>query len=88
MKVNFSPVRDTISAGVGVLFGGAGLVGTAAKKVLIAKGDGFGKRFLVGLAATFFTGGAALLPYLIATPGREAKADVQAARSNIVDDRY
>ena len=88
MKINFSPLRDGISAGLGVISGGVGLWGTAAKKTLIAPDDGLGKRFMVGLAATVFTGGTGFLPYIIAKPGREAEADVQHVRSQAVDDRY
>ena len=91
MKINspnISPVRDSISALLGVATAGAGLVGTAAKKFLISPDDSFGKRFMVGLCATLMTGGAALLPYLVATPGQDAQADLQNARQNIVDGRY
>ncbi len=86
--MKFSPVRDIVSGVVGAASGGVGLVGTAAKKFFIAKDDSFTKKFLVGVAITVVTGGTALLPYLIAAPGKEAKAEVAAARGGIVDGRY
>jgi hypothetical protein len=46
------------------------------------------KKILVGLAATLVTGGAALIPYLVASGGRETKADLAAARAQVVDARY
>jgi len=88
MKLNFHPFRDTLSVGLGLMTGGAGLVGTGAKKAFIREGDGLGKRFMVGLGATFFTGGAGLLPYLAAKPGASSQADVHSARGQAVDDRY
>ena len=86
MKIN--GFRDSVSALVGFASGGAGLVGTAAKKTLINEGDSFGKRFGVGLAASLLTGGLAIIPYLLATPGGEAKADVQNSRAQSFNDRY
>ena len=86
MKVN--GFRDSVSTLWGLASGGAGLIGTAAKKGLINEDDGFGKRLAVGTAATLLTGGLGLIPYLIATPGGESKADVQNARSQSFNDRY
>lgn len=86
--MKFSPVRDIASSVLGVAFGGVGLVGTAAKKFLVAQDDSFAKRFTIGAIATVVTGGAALLPFLVAKAGRETKAEVAAARQNVVDGRY
>ena len=91
MKI--APIRDSISTALGLapMASGLpplGLIGTAFKKAFISEGDSFGKRFWVGVAATIGSAGAGLIPYLIATPGREAQADVQATRGNAAADFY
>ncbi|OGQ14148.1 MAG: hypothetical protein A2138_27735 [Deltaproteobacteria bacterium RBG_16_71_12] len=86
--MKFSPLRDIVGGLVGAFSGGVGLVGVAAKKLFVAADDSFTKKFLIGLAATVLTGGAALLPYLLTGPGQETRAELAAARSSIVDDRY
>lgn len=89
MRMNFKPVQDGLSVGVGLFTsGGIGLAGTAAKKLLIRQDDGFAKRFMVGLVATLATGGTGFVPYFVASPGLDAKADVQAARANAADQRF
>ena len=85
--MKFSPLRDIAGGVLGAISGGVGLVGVAAKKFLIAADDSFTKKFLVGLAATVLTGGAALLPYLVTAPGQQTRAELAAARSDIVGDR-
>ncbi len=86
--VKFSPLRD-ISAGlIGAMSGGVGLVGVAAKKFFVAADDSFTKRFLVGLTATLLTGGAALIPYLLAAPGLATRAELAEARHAAVGARY
>jgi len=92
-EMKFNAVRDTLSAAVGcisILGVGypIGLGGTLAKKALIREGDSFAKRFFVGLAATILTGGTGFFPYLIATPGLEAKQEVQAAKNAAAENRY
>ncbi|MCC7110673.1 MAG: hypothetical protein IT382_15375 [Deltaproteobacteria bacterium] len=86
--MKFSPLRDLAGGVLGAISGGVGLVGVAAKKFLIAADDSFTQKFLVGLAATVLTGGAALLPYLVTAPGQQTRAELAAARSDIVGDRY
>jgi hypothetical protein len=86
--MKFSPVRDIVSGVIGAASGGVGLLGTAAKKFFIAKDDSLTKKVLVGIGIAVVTGGTALLPYMIAGPGKESKAEVAAARGGIVDGRY
>lgn len=91
MKI--SPVRDSIATALGAAPMAAGLpplgvIGVAFKKAFISDDTSFGKRFMVGFAAMIASGGAGLIPYLIATPGREAKADVQSAKANAAADHY
>lgn len=88
MNLKFSPVRDLSATAIGVMFGGIGVAGVAAKKYFIAADDSRAKKILVGLTATLVTGGAALIPYLVATGGRETKAELAAARAQVVDTRY
>ncbi|MBI1944827.1 MAG: hypothetical protein HYS27_03980 [Deltaproteobacteria bacterium] len=86
--MKFSPLRDLAGGLIGAFSGGVGLVGVAAKKFFVAADDSFTKKFLIGLAATALTGGAALLPYLVTAPGQQTKAELAVARSSIVGDRY
>ena len=91
MKI--SPVRDSLSTALGLLplasgLPPLGLVGTAFKKAFIRQDSSFSQRFWVGVAATLASAGAGLIPYLVATPGQEAKADVQATRQDVVKNRY
>ena len=91
--MQFKPVRDSISTALGLLPMASGLppfglIGTAFKKAFIAEDSSFGTRFWVGVAATLASGGAGLIPYLVASPGREAKKDVQDVRSSVVSHRY
>jgi hypothetical protein len=88
MNIKFSAVRDISATALGVMIGGIGIAGVAAKKFFIASDDSTMKKILVGLAATLVTGGAALIPYLVASGGRETKADLAAARAQVVDARY
>lgn len=87
--MKFSPIRDSISTALGLapMAGGLpplGLIGTAFKKAFISEDSSFGTRFWVGFAAMIASGGAGLIPYLVATPGREAKKDVADVRSTVV----
>jgi hypothetical protein len=84
--MQFNALRDVASGAVGVLGGGVGLAGTAAKKFLIADDSSMGKKVGIGALATLFTGGLGLIPYLLAAPG--AKTEVQNAKQDIVDNRY
>ena len=91
--MKFSPVRDSISAALGVapMYVGIppfGLIGTAAKKMFIKENDSFAKKFFIGIAAMIASGGAGLIPYMIAAPGQEAQKDVQACRSAVAETRY
>ena len=86
--MKFKPTRDIASGVIGFLSGGVGLAGTAAKKFFIAQDDSFAKKFLVGLGTVVLTGGTALIPYLLASPGQHTKAEIQHERGNIVDNRY
>lgn len=88
MNIKFSPARDIAATAIGVMVGGIGVAGVAAKKYFIAADDPGTKKFLVGLGATLVTGGAALIPYLVASGGRETKAELAAARAQVVDARY
>jgi hypothetical protein len=85
--MKFNAVRD-ITGGVFGAISVVGLAGVAAKKFFIAADDSFTKKFLVGLTATVLTGGAALVPYLLTSPGQETKADLAAARQAAVGGRY
>lgn len=85
--MKFGLVRDTAATVFSLGTAGVGFVGVAAK-FFIASDDSFTKKFLVGLAATVVTGGVGLLPYLIAKPGQETKAELAAARQSSVDSRY
>lgn len=93
---HFNPVRDSIAGGISLVYGMTagplgtlgGLVGTGFKKAFVAEDSSFMKKFLVGAAATLMTAGFGLIPYLVAAPGAESKKDVQATRSNVVDNRY
>ncbi len=86
--MKFSPVRDIAGGLLGAASGVVGLAGVAAKKFFIAKDDSFTKKFLVGLGATVLTGRAALIPYLLTSPGQATKAEVAQARQAAVDGRY
>jgi hypothetical protein len=86
--MKFNAIRDITGGVLGALSGGVGLAGVAAKKFFVSADDSFTKKFLVGLAATVLTGGAALLPYLITAPGQETKAELNAARQSAVGGRY
>ncbi len=91
--MKFSPIRDTLSTALAVapLYVGLppfGLIGTAAKKMFIKENDSFAKKFFIGIAAMIGSGGAGLIPYLVAAPGQEAEKDVQACRTAVADDRY
>ena len=86
--MKFGLVRDTAATVFSLGTAGVGFVGVAAKKFFIASDDSFKKKFLVGLAATVLTGGVGLLPYLIAKPGQETKAELAAASQSSVDSRY
>lgn len=91
MKIR--PVRDAISTALALapMASGLpplGLLGTAFKKAFISEESSFSQRFWVGFAATIASAGAGLIPYLIATPGREAKKDVQQTRASIASARY
>jgi hypothetical protein len=46
------------------------------------------QRFAVGAAVTTATLGLGFLPYLLAAPGRETKAELAATRRGVVDQRY
>ena len=74
--MRFSRRRDALSAAIGFATG-PGIVGMLAKKLLVADDDAPAKRALVGALAACATGGLALVPYLLATPGREAGARVR-----------
>lgn len=87
MNLKFD-LRDIPATAIGVMLGGVGLVGVAAKKFFIAADDPLMKKILVGAAATFVTGGAALFPYLIASGGKETQAELAAARAQVVSNRY
>jgi hypothetical protein len=80
--MKFSILRDVPGGVVGVCLGGFGLVGVAAKKFLIAPDDSFGKKLLVGGAATVLTGGTALIPFLITAPGQQTRAEVASGVSD------
>lgn len=86
MTIRFNPIRDTISTLVGIAGAGIGVGGTVAKKLFIADDSSLAKKIGVGLLATIATGGAGLLPYLIAGPG--AKHELQGEKGFIVDNRY
>lgn len=86
--MKFNPIRDITGGILGSLSGGVGLAGVAAKKFFISADDSFTKKFLVGLGATVLTGGVALVPYLVTSPGKETKAELSAARQAAVGDRY
>ena len=86
--MKFSFLRDIPAGIIGAMSGGVGLAGVAAKKFFVAADDSFTKKFLVGLAATVLTGGAALIPYLITAPGQSTRAELAAARQSAVDGRY
>jgi len=91
--MKFSPVRDSLSAAIAVapLYVGLpplGLIGTAVKKAFIKDNDSFGKKFWIGVAAMIVSGGAGLIPYMIAAPGQEAEKDVQSCRSDVAHARY
>ncbi len=86
--MKFSPVWDSLSTAAALLpmasgLPPLGLIGTGFKKAFISEDSSFGTRFLVGLAATIASGGAGLIPYLLAEPGQEAKKDVADIRSNV-----
>ena len=80
--------RDLASAGLGLMFGIGGLAGTAAKKFFVDKNDSLGKRFMVGTAVTVLTLGTGTIPFLVATPGQDAQADMMAARQRVAQGRY
>jgi hypothetical protein len=86
--MKFSPLRDIAGGVLGAISGGVGLVGGDEKLLGGDADDSFTKKFLIGLAATVLTGGAALLPYLVTAPGQQTRAELAAARSDIVGDRY
>lgn len=86
MRIDFKPLPDALS--LLTSGGGVGLIGTAAKKTLIRPDDGLGKTFMVGLLATLASGGAGFWPFLLASPGLEARADLQAARADAVDRKF
>ncbi|MEE2903161.1 MAG: hypothetical protein VYC39_12585 [Myxococcota bacterium] len=91
--MKFSPIRDTLSAALGVapMYVGLppfGLIGTAAKKAFIKENDSFVKKALIGIAAMIASGGAGLIPYIVAAPGQEVQKDVQACRTQVANDRY
>jgi hypothetical protein len=88
MKLRWNPIRDIAGGALGAMFGLGGLAGAAAKKFLIDKNDGFGKRFAVGLATTVFTLGTGLVPFLVTSPGRDAQADMMEARQGVAQNRY
>lgn len=84
--MKFNALRDSLSGIVGILGGGVGLGGSAAKKFLIADDSSMGKKIGIGALATLVTGGLGLIPYLLASPG--AKTEVQSAKKDIVNNRY
>jgi hypothetical protein len=86
--MKFSGIRDIPAAIIGAVSGGIGLGGVAAKKFFISADDSFTKKFLVGLGVTVATGLTGLVPFLLAAPGQETKADLAAARQAAVDNRY
>lgn len=88
MNIKFSPIRDTIAAGVGLMGAGVGIFGGLAKKAFIAEDSSFAKRFAVGTLATLMTGGLGLASYLIASPGRQTQAEIQNAKNDAVNNRY
>jgi hypothetical protein len=91
--MKFSPARDTISVALAALPMASGLyplglIGTAFKKAFIAEDSPRKDRFWVGVAATLLSLGAGLIPYLVASPGRASKAEVQATFGDVAAKKY
>jgi len=77
-RLQFRPTRNSLATALAVApmatgLPPLGLIGAAAKKRLITKESSLKKRLWVGAAATLTSGGAGLLPYIIASPRSSVK---------------
>ena len=95
--MQWGPVRDAFATLFTITSGGAGGVGMAAKKALIADDSSFLKKAGVMLLASVasqalipvpWSGLAAAVTFVTTKPGSASEAELQGARQSVVDKRY
>lgn len=84
---NLFCLRNGISIFLAIIFGSVGLIGTAAKMLLIYGDTSMSKRLLWGGLVIILSAGTGLFPYIIAAP-RKSRKTLEIARASVTYDRY